>query len=100
MTEKQKKAFLKAEGWKRCDIEFCSGWRDPVDQKCWTTESAYRIASRRKRQREARALRKAIWTYGDFQCFNDEPHAFGWWHPKHPSRHTRQEALQTLENQP
>lgn len=97
MTEKQKKAFLKSEGWDRFppfngspekyghpESEYKSGLH--------YLEAAYRIASRRRRQREARALRKRGYKF----CLGS------WWRPvigKYVEM-TRQEALQTLEAQP
>jgi hypothetical protein len=82
MTQKQMAAFLRKEGW---DESWCkhankADWPDPMSRNemgyyhAWyTLEDAYRLARRRKAQREARRLKRAgyYFEYGQ------------WWHGDH-----------------
>lgn len=92
MTNKQKAAFLENQKW----------WKT---QGLWTATNhpfymideayaiAYRIAKRRKAQREARALRKAGWEYGECIAYG-----FGWFDDTDLYRaKTSGEAIKILE---
>lgn len=98
MTEKQKKAFLKAEGWKRISLlplgsnQITWTWQDPRDKTCWRLPIAFATASRRKRQREYRKLWGAGWL-----ASRKYP---GLWTNGKGLYLTRREALQTLEQKP
>lgn len=106
MTEKQKKAFLKAEGWRPYKVSDgtygIDGWRDTKEKHVLESlapiEFAYRIAYRRKRQREARKLKAAGWHWRCASRFHAAK--AGYVHADYRGRYTRQEALQTLDAQP
>lgn len=97
MTEKQMTQFLKAEGW---GIHVHSGfWWDPVKNfsNPLNIETAYRIASRRKAQRDTRRLKAAGYEYG--MCI---AHGWGWFYSDLSEKAgsyigTRAKALATLE---
>lgn len=65
MTDKQKAAFLRTEGWKKMRNSIY--WTGPSQQKGWDVlapfPDAYRIASRRKGARDHRRLVKAGFIY-------------------------------------
>lgn len=73
MTQKQMVAFLRSEGWKRTSNPDC--WRDPAPDNHTTLPNerpfypwryityAYRLARRRKAQRDRAALKRAGWEY-------------------------------------
>jgi hypothetical protein len=69
MNEKQKAAFLRSEGWKPYKVSDgtygLDGWRDTKEKHVLESlaplDMAYRIASRRRSQREARRLKAAGW---------------------------------------
>jgi hypothetical protein len=64
MKDKEKAAFLRAEGWESTWIARNSINLEWTEMKgdSWPLADAYRIAHRRKASRERRALRKAGWT--------------------------------------
>lgn len=68
MTDKQKAAFLRKEGWK---LHGYFSWTDPVSGLWIILPGAYRIASRRKSARDRRRLVKA-----GFEFLNGK-----WWGP-------------------
>lgn len=64
MTDKQKADFLRSEGWPKTKDSIFGGpwftaWKDPVIADRLTLDEAFRIASRRKAQRERAALKRA-----------------------------------------
>lgn len=98
MKDKEKAAFLRAEGWK-CVGRFISTdeWdsyvmpgtgRDGKDYVFAFFPHAYQIAKRRKSQREARLLRKAGWAW----------FGSGWYNPRSIQSRalTRGEAVKLL----
>ena len=94
MTDKQKAAFLKSEGWKRRkDSEFGDMiWVDPLGRwERMNTASAFQAAHRRKSQRESRRLKAA----GFYPLKKPDR---GFWRKRGaPGYWTRQGALPTLE---
>jgi hypothetical protein len=91
MTDKQKAAFLKSEGWKRRkDSEFGDMiWVDPLGRwERMNTPSAYEVAHRRKSQRESRRLKAAGWVHCGSGC---------WAHWKRRGLWYRTQALKTLD---
>lgn len=105
MSEQEKAAFLKAEGWKKHLQRTGIYWEDPVTpsngpewvQMCPFNE-AYRLASRRKAQRETRQL-KAAGFY--FSPFANDTWDSGWFDSGHNwMARTRAEAVKRLESSP
>ena len=98
MTDKQKAAFLKSEGWKRRkDSEFGDMiWVDPLGRwERMNTASAFQAAHRRKSQRESRRL-KAAGCY--WSPFANDTWDSGWFDAGHNwIGKTKAEALSTLE---
>jgi hypothetical protein len=109
MTQKQMAAFLRKEGWKPYKVSDgtygIDGWRDTKEKHVLESlapiELAYRLARRRKAQREGARLKRAGWRY--FQG--------AWWHETITQRlaqgwvqggitvsipHSKAEALATL----
>jgi hypothetical protein len=89
ISDKQKAAFLKSEGWRKGgqgDYE----WGDPLAKwMSWRTlEGAYRLAHRRKSQRESRRLKAAGWVHCGSGC---------WAHWKRRGLWYRTQALKTLD---
>lgn len=80
MTDKQKAAFLRSEGWKRYKVSDgtygIDGWRDTKEKHVLESlaplDMAYRLASRRKSARDRRRLVKA----GYWAC-NEGGYHFG-----------------------
>jgi hypothetical protein len=99
MTDKEKARFLKSEGWIKL-LGFSEVWEDPcqVSDETWLSrDDAFKKATRRKSARDSRRLKAAGWIHGVLSAWNLHPRRTGWWHPKHPSYHTKAEALSTLE---
>lgn len=63
MTDKQKAAFLKREGWSYREWSCGHGWADPSRNYTWSLNMAYRRACRNKSQRDTRRLKAAGWEY-------------------------------------
>lgn len=89
VTDKEKRSFLRAEGWRvqrmslDKDLSYLIFW-DPIKGHGFSLKYAYALALKRKSQREARRLRKAgfEWSPG---CPGIE--APGWSKKRTPEEH-------------
>lgn len=102
MTDKQKAAFLRSEGWKSGRLAYGGlYWGDPKEAGPWKAahplDTAYRIASRRKSARETRRLKAAGFCFVEKDCWVRMPFKVNIGRPVGIPGYTKSEALKLLE---